>query len=301
MSSRQGKIVRKDKMAYERKLMVYYEEEYFQRYKTTMKYALDLDDQQQKSRASTFSNFRKDSELCVLAIGTSNGIKDAGIINVLLSSNNCVQYVVVDPSKCAINEFKHTSMAKQSEGHWEGVKFTFHQKTIEEYLDDSRKTKEQSKFDIIHAQHCAYFFPDPGQVFLGLYELLNKGGLLLNALCFGAWERAAEEMAKYYPYPTMNCNGSATLRQILHRQMPDTNIQYFSRKFAIKVDECFKEESSDGNMILDFILQILDTRKNTPDRQFSEIMSFFKDQCCYTVDGELLFDGDEEDIVIIRE
>ncbi|XP_070553695.1 histamine N-methyltransferase-like isoform X2 [Ptychodera flava] len=229
------------------------------------------------------------------------GTKDIPIIDALLRRVEIVNYVVIEPSESEINKFKEFVSSKQDNGEWQNVRFTFYQVALQTYLRKAIEAGEKTCFDIILALHCAYFFTDPGQTFVDLYELLKNGGTLFNIMCAGAWEKLLKEVERHVGRRAAPCYGSIELRGILQQRMPALKMKILQRKDDVEVDECFKEDSKDGNEILDFILQIVDVRKNVPKDVVDELLLYLREQCCRTVDGKLYFESGDEDIVIVKE
>ncbi|XP_070570813.1 histamine N-methyltransferase-like [Ptychodera flava] len=290
-------------MAVETKLLMNYEHEFFERYSTLCRYRrTTFYEEQQWRLKNTFQDFSfcKDTAISVLAIGSGDGTKDVYIIDALAKKVDFVDYVVVEPSESEIQKFKTIESSKQDRGEWKNVRLTYHQMALEEFLGKPWQDKE-NYFDIIIAIHCAYFISNPGQIFHDLYKILKKGGTLFNTMSVDAWEKILQEAEKHHSCRTISSYGSMELRQKLGQTMPNVNMKILRRKNGIGVDECFREESKDGNDILDFILQIVDVRKNIPEEIVDKLLIYLREKCCHSVDGKLYFDADDEDIIIVKE
>ncbi|XP_070556141.1 histamine N-methyltransferase B-like isoform X2 [Ptychodera flava] len=231
---------------------------------------------------------------------TPRGQADSLFVDAALSMGNSLRYVAVEPSEKEVEKFKALVESKKMEGHWSNATFDFHPITVQQYLLDARKTEERQHFDIISCPESAYFFTDAGEVFAELYQLLNKGGILLNTMCGGAWEQLTIEVAKYFPSKTVALPGSSTLREILQKRLPEVDFQVVTREYSLDVGECFQEGSRVGNMLLDFFVQILDFRKDAPKEVVDKIMAFMDENCSRTADGKRNFVVCEEDIIISR-
>ncbi|XP_070555966.1 histamine N-methyltransferase-like isoform X2 [Ptychodera flava] len=133
-----------------------------------------------------------------------------------------------------------------------------------------------------------------------LYGRLNTGGMLFILLVTGAWEQMLLRMGNIVPESMSSKLGSATMRKMLQRRIPDVKMQTQYRKISFKFDEGFKENSEDGNMMLDFVLQVLDFRKTAPPEIVGDFMKFFK-ELCYEENGELYFPADDEIITVIKQ
>ncbi|XP_070555690.1 histamine N-methyltransferase-like [Ptychodera flava] len=276
-------------------------EEYFNRLRIFKKYmSYCPKEDQQTSVYETFENLKlKRDSLRVLAVGAGDGNADVPIIDILHSKQCHINYIVVEPIMAELEKFKSLAASKQEQGQWSRVRFEFHQTTIENYLEESQTRVAEDNFDIIHTIHCAYNMSDPQGVLAGLYERLQKGGLLLNTITAGPLEKLLAKIKMINP-ESRQCVGSASLRRMIQRRLPDVEITTIYKKNALLADEIFKEESREGNMLLDFLTQTLDFRKSVSKRVLSDFMALMREECCYEKDGKLFLHKDEEDIVIFK-
>ncbi|XP_070555969.1 histamine N-methyltransferase-like isoform X2 [Ptychodera flava] len=287
------------------KALVLFPQEYFERYEVISRYGYDeyFLSQHEKNLRDTFEGFvfcgEADSTLRVLAVGASDGTSDIQIIDTLNSKYNSVLYVVVEPAESQVQKFQTLVESKREAGLWTNVQFDFHSLTVEEYLRKTKIGKEPAGFDIIHLQHCVYHFADPENTTVELYGRLNAGGMMFIILVTGVREETVLHTVNIIP-DSMPSIGSATLRAMLKRRIPDVKIQTQYRKISYKVDECFKENSKEGNMMLDFVVQLLDFRKTAPAEVVGDFMKFFKESC-YEVNSQLYFPADDEITTVIKE
>ncbi|XP_070574459.1 histamine N-methyltransferase-like [Ptychodera flava] len=287
-----------------------YPKEYFTRFLTLKKYGYNHSDKgRQTSIEEIFGNFEfcnvKDSSsaLHVLAIGTSNGVSDIPIIDALSRRFERIEYTVVEPAEDEIRCFKELVASRHGRGNWNSTHFKFHPITIEKYLKEleAQKFTDDFKFDIIHTLHCAYHFQDPDAIFQNLYGLLNKGGILFNIMSSGAWIKITAKIHQIYGQSEMKTYNSAlALREVMQRQLPKPKIQIILKGRNVKVNECFKEDSKDGNEMLDFIVQILDFKKTAAREIVEEITAMLKESCLS--DGsDMIFPAYEEVTVFKKE
>ncbi|XP_066280276.1 histamine N-methyltransferase-like [Branchiostoma lanceolatum] len=123
-----------------------------------------------------------DSTLCeagtdvrVLGIGSGSGGIDIVILKKLLQRHNSMYNRVVEPSGEMIERYKTLVRGDTSLG---AVKFDWRQLTAEEYF----KTKEDTKFHLIHAVHVLYHVDDPYATLRDMWEQLADGGCMLVAM-----------------------------------------------------------------------------------------------------------------------
>ncbi|XP_070544010.1 histamine N-methyltransferase-like [Ptychodera flava] len=292
-------------MTFEPKVLPRHKDEYVKRMLVFNEHYIgEWNHEDKRSLINILNNFTfmGRSSLRILSIGPANGFIDIPIIDALSSRVQYIHYTVVEPNEQEIERFKNSVTSKQEDGHFKNVTFDFHALTISEFIRESRENKSQPTFDIIHCLHSAYYFADVGQVYIDLYEFVTEGGFIITSLNSGSWEDIQKELGKYYsdPFLVQFCYGSKHLQEILRRRFPDVKVKVIPRYNYADVGECCKEESEVGNFILDFLLQILDARKNIPKYIFSKVMSFFKSRCYKGVDSKFRFECNDEDIIIFK-
>ncbi|XP_070574929.1 histamine N-methyltransferase-like [Ptychodera flava] len=283
-----------------RKPLYHYPEEYFNRLSVFKKYESYCKEDKQASLNETFGNFKpKRDSLRILAVGAGDGSSDVPIIDILHGNKCHINYSVVEPVIAEVEKFKSLVASKQEQGQWTRVSFEFHQTTIENYLEESQAKVAVDNFDIIHAIHSAYTISDQGGVFVSLYGRLHTGGMLLNTMVAGPMEKLLAKVNEIHQ-ESHQCVGSATLRKIIQRRLPDVEINTFYKESALLADECFKEESREGNMMLDFLTYTLDFRISVSKSVVSDFMAFLREGCCYEKEGNIYLHMGEEDIVIFK-
>ncbi|XP_070555956.1 histamine N-methyltransferase-like [Ptychodera flava] len=292
------------KMTQDLKALVHFPKEYFEGLQAICRHGYeDYLGQREKDVKDAFESFvfcgETDSTLRVLAVGASDGILDIPIIDTLDSKYRSVLYTVVEPVESQVHEFSALVKSKRERGLWMSTNFDFQLTTIEEFLSKTKTRKELGGFDIIHLQHSAYHLPE--SVIVELYGQLNKGGMLFTMLVVGAWENNYLRISNIIPDSMLlKFAGSSTLRDTLYRRIPDVKIQTKYRKMRFKADECFKEESKDGNLIVNFLVQLHDFRKTAPPEVVNNYMKYLR-ECCEELNGELYIPADDEDIVVIKQ
>ncbi|XP_077997300.1 histamine N-methyltransferase-like [Glandiceps talaboti] len=291
-------------MAVEIKTLIHYPDIYFEKYNAVIKNGFFIVDEERIQHiVQTFEEFDigKPSELRVLAIGTASGLVDEIIIDVLSRRFPKITYVVVEPDKDELQKFKDRETSKSTQGQWKNVNMEFNLTTIEEYMEERNHTKSEEAFHIAHIIHSAYYFVDPYETVFQLYGTLEKCGMLFICLVKGPWEQTVAKVAEYFFDPRLHFIGTTIVREKLEERVKDLKITTKYRKKPIKVTECFKEDSEEGNDILDFIVQIPDFRTTVPKHVVDDVITFIKKQCCQQSGDDMFFGGDEEDLIIIKE
>ncbi|XP_077997396.1 histamine N-methyltransferase-like [Glandiceps talaboti] len=293
-----------NEMAMEIKALINYPDIYFEKYNAVIKNGFFIVDEERIQHiVQTFEEFDigKPSELRVLAIGTASGLLDEIIIDVLSRRFPKITYIVVEPDKDELQKFKDRDTSKSTQGQWQNVNMEFNLTTIEDYMEKRECAKSEEAFHIVHAIHCAYHFIDPYETVLQLYGTLEKCGMLLINLVKGPWEQTTAKVAEYFFDPRHHFIGTTIVREKLEERVKDLKITTKYRKKPIKVTGCFKEDSEEGNDILDFIVQIPDFRTTNPKHVVDDVITFMKIRCYQQSGDDMFFGADEEDLIIIKE
>ncbi|XP_070559757.1 histamine N-methyltransferase A-like [Ptychodera flava] len=284
------------------KFLLDHDKEYFERYSLVISKGFQLSkDQEYENHINVLKkgNINKDSVVKVLAVGTGDGQAESIAVDAALSTFNTLHYTIVEQSEAEINKFKTLAETKKAEGHWRNVTFDFHHITVQQYLRDARHNGEQQCFDIIRCPESAYFFTNAGDIFVELYKMVNKGGMLWNAMTGGAGEQITMELARHFPL-TVSLYGSSTLRGILGKRLPDVDFQVETTNYNIECEECFQEDSSDGNMALDFLTQILDFRKHASKEVVDSILAIMDKNSSRMADGKRYLADWQENVIILK-
>nr|XP_006817989.1 PREDICTED: histamine N-methyltransferase-like [Saccoglossus kowalevskii] len=231
-------------------------------------------------------------ELRVLAIGSATGSIDEGIIDTLCEKYSKIANTVIEPALSGIDDFKER--VKTHQDKWSGVTFDFRGQTIEDYLE---KLDELQKYDVIHALHCVYHFADPRNSLVTLYGMLDTNGLFIIRANTGHWEDCALKIGEYYHDPRSHYIGTKYIKTLLRSALPSANIESYYTESPLNVSDCFNDDSVDGNKKIDFIFQVLNFRQSLPPEKQQIFLDFLK-KCCNEENGEMIFNKQDEDLVI---
>ncbi|XP_070554988.1 histamine N-methyltransferase-like [Ptychodera flava] len=212
------------------------------------------------------SRHNKEDMLRLLSIGPADGFFDIPVIDYLIKRFGKITYVVIEPENNQIQKFEDLVKSRNEQNLWTTVKFEFHQKTIEAYLKEIERGAALGRFDIILLLHSVYHIMDPANVFAELYGQLNRGGMLYCQIGVGPWEEVNIRVGNVISDPNITRIGSATLQKLLKHRMPDVKIHTQYRKMNFKAGECFNEESRDGKLMVDFLVQVHDFKKTAPPK-----------------------------------
>ncbi|XP_077995038.1 histamine N-methyltransferase-like [Glandiceps talaboti] len=245
-----------------------------------------------------FGNIKVDpgKTLKVLAIGTSSGMNDVTIIDALVGCCHDILYTVVEPDEIGVEDFK--AMVQSKGDKWSRVTFDYHVQKIEEFLDDrrSRDSDVKDMYDIIHALHLLYYVLTP--IYLDLYDMLGSPGIFLIRMITGVWSNCLTTFRQHFKNPALLFWDGKMIEKDMARDLPGVKIDTTYRSSGhADVAKCFKEDSEDGNQMLDFIFECLNFRKSVPKEKQEFFLKYLKDQCSVSED-EILFPSQEMDFTI---
>ncbi|XP_035672629.1 histamine N-methyltransferase-like [Branchiostoma floridae] len=189
------------------------------------------------------------ADLRVLGIGSGSGETDSAILKKLLQRHSSVYNRVVEPSGEMIGRYKALVREDTSLG---AVRFDWRQQTAEEYF----QTKDDTKFHLIHAVHVLYHVEDLDATLRNMWGQLEDGGYMFVTMQSGKggwgglrhklWEKfGLGDRLKTWCSTSGDVKQRLDTRGISYVTSLDTN--------NINVSECFKENSENGKLLLDFL------------------------------------------------
>ena len=179
--------------------------------------------------------------LRILSVGCGSGILDNPLIKSIAAGSQRLEYLGVDPNGVACGRFQD-SFETMGLGN---VSLDLREQCVES-LDSS------DQFDVIHAVHSLYYFPNPAATLDYLLGLLAPEGKLvviqaphaeLNRLANCFWSQHAGDRIWYSDRLT---------RHLSDRRLPFTKERIHG---WVDVSRCFQAGCPRGEMMLDFITQ----------------------------------------------
>ncbi|XP_078597513.1 histamine N-methyltransferase-like [Branchiostoma floridae x Branchiostoma japonicum] len=233
------------------------------------------------------------TDLRVLGIGSGSGGADCVILKKLLQRHDSVYNRVIDPSEDMIKQYKALVREDSSLG---AVKFDWRQQTAEEYF----QTKEDTKFNLIHAIHVLYNVEDHDATLRNMWEQLADGGYMMIAMesdkrgMGKLWYKLWEEFGQGDRLKT-ELRTSGDVRQWLDTR----NISYVTsvNERNINVAECFHEHSKEGSVLLDFLTK---TAYVTDVPEIKSMALKYIRSNSSVVDDKIIFQSSIETILAIK-
>eukprot|EP00058_Branchiostoma_floridae_P007113 XP_002592601.1 hypothetical protein BRAFLDRAFT_68924 [Branchiostoma floridae] len=176
------------------------------------------------------------------------------------------------------------------------VKFDWRQQTAEEYF----QTKEETKFNLIHAIHVLYNVEDHDATLRNMWEQLVDGGNMMIAMesdkrgMGKLWYKLWEEFGQGDRLKT-ELRTSGDVRQWLDTR----NISYVTsvNERNINVAECFQEHSKEGSVLLDFLTK---TAYVTDVPEIKSMALKYIRSNSSVVDDKIIFQSSIETILAIK-
>ncbi|XP_077996669.1 histamine N-methyltransferase A-like [Glandiceps talaboti] len=276
--------------------------EYPSRYDVCLKNGLAAcNEKSEGAMNEVFGSLSVDTQkkLRVLSIGCGNGNNDVPIINALIGRYSKIVYDLVEPAEKYLNDVKILIELKKKE--WKGVTFIPHLQTMEKFIADKKKENgDQSiTYDVIHSLHSIYYFKDQVATVRMLCDWIQKDGLLLLRIGSGNWKNIYAKYCEICKIPEKKQQTAITLMADL-KDFPGIEIKRKPvRKRHFKINQCFQEDSEDGNKMLDMIFGVADFRKNVPQEKATFLLGYMK-ECCEREGDDLFISDNDNDVVITK-
>ncbi|XP_027018374.2 histamine N-methyltransferase isoform X2 [Tachysurus fulvidraco] len=235
------------------------------------------------------------STLNVMGVGSGGGDIDLEILTQLHTKHPeaRVENDVVEPSGDMLYKYK-VLVAKTS--GLDHITFRFNKMTASEFESDWKQRNIDRKFDFIHMIQMLYYVKDPEATVSFFRSLLHKDGKLLIILVSGdsgwggLWRRYRDQVHS-------RCVSTADITRFLDAK----RIPYESHVFESSMDitECFTDGDEKGELMLDFLTEILEFSKNASPELKAGVLELLKQpECSREVDGRVMFNSNMEALVI---
>ncbi|XP_061092951.1 histamine N-methyltransferase-like [Conger conger] len=236
--------------------------------------------------------------LNVMGVGSGKGDVDLELFSQLRLKHPGVRVhnEVVEPSSEMLDTYKDL-VSKTPE--LANVKFSWNKMTASEFETHWTENNFTEKMDFIHMIQMLYYIADPGATVSFFRSLLNKNGKLLIILVSGksAWEKLWNYKAKLHKN---TISYSVTTRDIKsYLDGMGFKSTYYELPSQIDITECFQEGNEMGELLLDFLTEVLDFSKTAPPHLRSSLLELLRHpDCSSEVDGRVIFNNNLGVIVL---
>ncbi|XP_068187829.1 histamine N-methyltransferase-like isoform X2 [Antennarius striatus] len=178
------------------------------------------------------------------------------------------------------------------------IRFNWNKTTAEEFEEQWKEKKRTEKADLIHMFQVLYYVKDPGATISFFQSLLNKNGQLLITLSSGNVGVVKMRNAYKNQFGTTEVNRSTG---DIRRFLDSKGVTYRSYDLPTQIDitKCFIEGNEEGEMMIDFLTQVLDFSKTASPELKAGVMEFLRcPEFSVESNGKVLMNANYELIVL---
>ncbi|XP_071785129.1 histamine N-methyltransferase-like [Asterias amurensis] len=240
-------------------------------------------------------NLNQDNELRALGVGSGSGEVEFPFLTALLKKYPIITNRVVEPDEGQIMKYK---ALVQTKGHeLQGVKFDWRQQTLEQHRDSDGLG---TKFHFISAIHSLYNVEDIDSSLMYLYDLLEPGGIMISILSAdqcGLW-KFRSRMPDMLKHGLREPSSADMLSSFDRHNIPYALSRHTSE---MEITKCFDETSEDGDLLLDFCLQVSEFKKTASATKYKEVIEHMASSECSKKDGsKILMSNDWEAVIVTK-
>jgi len=239
------------------------------------------------------------SHLNVIGVGSGAGEIDLEMLAKLHLKypGVTVDNEVVEPSSQQLHNYKISVSKKPDLGY---IKFNWNEMTACEFEEQWKAQKMTKKADFIHMIQMLYYVKDPGATINFFRSLLNKNGKLLIILVAG--ESGWSKLWRTYRDQLCNteisqCVTTGDIKSFL--ESSGVSYQSYTLPSQMDITECFTEGDEKGELLLDFLTEVLSFSKTASPELKAGVMDLLRHpDCSVESNGKVVFNNNLEVIVI---
>lgn len=239
------------------------------------------------------------SHLNVIGVGSGAGEIDLEMLAKLHLKHPgvTVDNEVVEPSSQQLHNYKILVSKKPDLGY---IKFNWNKMTVSEFEEHWKAQKMTKKADFIHMIQMLYYVKDPGATINFFRSLLNKNGKLLIILVAG--ESGWSKLWRTYRHQLCNteisqCVTTGDIKSFLESN--GVSYQSYTLPSQMDITECFTEGDEKGELLLDFLTEVLSFSKTASPELKAGVMDLLRHpDCSVESNGKVVFNNNLEVIVI---
>ncbi|XP_024141856.1 histamine N-methyltransferase isoform X2 [Oryzias melastigma] len=237
--------------------------------------------------------------LNVIGVGSGAGQIDLEMLSELHLKHPAatVDNEVVEPSAQQLHNYK-VLVGQKPELSF--VKFSWNQMTAAQFEEHWKLKKTMKKADFIHMVQMLYYVKDPGATISFFQHLLAEKGKLLIILVSG--QSGWGKLWRTYRHQLCNteisqCVTTADIKSFLD----STGVSYRSYELLSQLDitECFTEGDPTGELLLDFLTEVLDFSKTASPELKAGVLELLRHpDCSVENQGRVIFNNNLGVLVI---
>ncbi|KAF0026332.1 histamine N-methyltransferase isoform X2 [Scophthalmus maximus] len=240
------------------------------------------------------------SHLNVIGVGSGAGDIDLQILSELRMKHPgaTVDNEVVEPSGQQLLHYRVSVSQKQKELDY--VKFTWNKMTASEFEANWKVKRTTKRADFIHMIQMLYYVKDPGATIDFFQSLLDENGKLLIILVSGEsgwgklWQTYKDQLCSK---EISQCVTTGDIKSLLDSK----GVSYRSHELPSQMDitECFTEGDEKGELLLDFLTEVLDFSKTASPELKAGVMECLRHpRCSVEANGRVMFNNNLGVIVL---
>ncbi|KAK2906251.1 histamine N-methyltransferase-like [Channa argus] len=239
------------------------------------------------------------SHLNVIGVGSGAGEIDLEMLSVLRMKHPgvTVDNEVVEPSSQQLHNYRVSVSQKADLDH---IKFTWNKMTASEFEEQWKAKKMTKKADFIHMIQMLYYVKDPGATINFFQSLLDKNGKLLIILVSGQsgwgklWRTYRNQLCNI---EISQCVTTGDIKSFLDSK--GVSYQNYELPSQMDITECFTEGNEKGELLLDFLTEVLDFSKTASPELKEGVLNLLRHpDCSAETDGKVIFNNGLEVIVL---
>ncbi|XP_068187750.1 histamine N-methyltransferase-like [Antennarius striatus] len=236
------------------------------------------------------------SNLNVIGVGSGTGEVDLRIFSGLHQKypEMTVDNVVIEPTPQQLNNYK--DLVSQSPG-LDYIKFNWNKMTAEEFEKQWKEKKMTEKADLILMFEMLYFVKDPGATVNFFHSLLKKNGQLLITLV-SEKSSVVKIQNDFCDHPEVR-RSTANIKPFLDSK--GLSYRCYELPAQLDITKCFIEGDEEGEMMIDFLTQVLHFSKTASPKQRAGFMEFLRSpEVSVKSNGKVFMISKHEVVVLIK-
>ncbi|KAM9709581.1 histamine N-methyltransferase-like [Menidia menidia] len=238
--------------------------------------------------------------LNVIGVGSGAGEIDLEMLSELRQKHPgvTVDNEVVEPSSQQLHNYK--VLVSQKKADLDYIKFTWNKMTASEFEEQWKVKQTTKKADFVHMIQMLYYVKDPGATINFFHSLLNKNGKLLIILV--SEESGWGKLWRTYRSQLCNteisqCVTTGDIKSLLDSR--GVSYQSYELPSQMDITECFTEGDEKGELLLDFLTEVLDFSKTAPPELKAGVLELLRHpDCSVESKGKVIFNNNLGVIVI---
>ena len=199
----------------------------------------------------------------ILDVGTPDGDTDLKILSLIwrnLEPGTEISYRVVNAQAAVLEKYKN-SVSSSKKREYKKIAFDWRATTLVDYLGGTSEESGGCKMNLVLFMQSIYY-EDPEQALVQVYDKeLEHNGVIVCVIQDEnnfAIRLQNELQGKEFPKSKKNISGKDV---VAIAEKHEWKWEVDTQEYVLDVNECLKEGSSKGNMLLDMMFNVKDMRK----------------------------------------